>query len=360
VSETRDGAVSATGAVSPDGDVSATGAVSPDGDVSATGAVSPDGAVTTTGGALTTTPGDKPTARVTFSPGVEIRVEVTPPWPFRLPRYNSLDGLTRCRNGVLHRLLHIEEQPVLVRIAQLSSGNVLFGASHPEAIERMRRALWIDLDMRPFYDRFKHDPWIGAAVRRHPTLRPLGRPFAFEALTAAITEQLIESRRAAEIQRRIHAAFGRASSEHRLNDAASAQAIAGAAPAQLESCDLTGRRAIALSRVARQVAMGRIDLEDREPAVQEDAWRRLQAIPEIGSWTTEMVALVGQQRVDQVPHGDLGFIKLAGRLASGGDPRARGSEDDVRALFARFGEWKGLAASYALRSAGTSRNALLV
>ena len=293
------------------------------------------------------------------SSGAEIRVEVTPPWPFRLPRHNSLDGLTRIRNGVLHRLLHVEEQPVLVRIAQLSSGNVLFGATHPEAIEKMRAALWIDLDLKPFHARFRDDPWIGAAVRRHPTLRPLGRPYAFEALTAAVTEQLIESTRALIIQKRIHAHFGRHSPEHQLHDSASALAIAAAAPARLESFDLAARRAIALTRVARQVAMGRIDLDDRDPAAQARSWERLQAVPNIGAWTIEMVALTGQHRIDQVPHGDLGFIKLAGRLASGGDPRARGSEEDVRALFARFGEWKGLAAAYALRSAGMSKSALL-
>ena len=290
---------------------------------------------------------------------VEIRVEVTPPWPFRLPRRSSLDGLTQVRNGVLHRLLHIEEQPVLVRAAQLTSGNVLFGATHPEAIERMRRALWVDLDMAPFHARFKTDPWIGAAVRRHPTLRPMGRPYAFEALTAAITEQLIESGRALIIQRRIHAHLGRLSPTHGLHDSATAQAIAGAAPARLESFDLAGRRAIALARVARQVAMNQIDLENRDPAAQEHSWRRLRAIPNIGDWTVEMLALTGQHRIDQVPHGDLGFIKLAGRVASGGDPTARGSEADVRALFARFGEWKGLAAAYALRSSGMHRSALL-
>jgi 3-methyladenine DNA glycosylase/8-oxoguanine DNA glycosylase len=270
-----------------------------------------------------------------------------------------MDGLTLARNGVLHRLLHIDEQPVLVRIAQLSSGNVLFGATHPEAIQRMRRALWVDLDLKPFYARFHNDPWIGAAVRRNPSLRPIGRPYPFEALIAAITEQLIEFDRAVGIQRRIHAHFGRHHAGHGLRDSATAREIAGAAPARLESFDLAGRRAIALRRVARQVAMGRIDLDNPDPAAQELGWRRLRAIPEIGSWTVEMLALAGQNRIDQVPAGDLSFIKLAGRLASGGDPKARGSEAEVRELFARFGEWKGLAAAYALRSAGTVKSALL-
>lgn len=311
------------------------------------------------GSAPAVTPGTKLRATRHNLPGVDVRVEVTPPWPFRLPRRSSLDGLTQVRNGVLHRLLHVEDRPVLVRVAQLSSGNVLFGASHPEAIVRMRRALWVDLDLRPFYQQFRDDPWIGAAVRAHLTLRPMGRPSGFEALIAAVTEQLIEGVRAAAIQRRIHNHLGRHDPASGLRDCAGAAAIAGAAPARLESFDLAARRAIALRRVARQVAMGTIDLENRDRAAQELSWRRLGAIRDIGPWTIEMVALCGQQRVDQVPAGDLGFIKLAGRLASGGDPRARGSEEDVRALFERFGEWKGLAASYALRAGGTVKTPLV-
>jgi 3-methyladenine DNA glycosylase/8-oxoguanine DNA glycosylase len=291
--------------------------------------------------------------------GPEIRVEVTPPSPFRLRTRNSMDGLTRVRNGVLHRLLHVEDQPVLVRVAQLSSGNVLFGATHPEAIQRMRRALWVDLDLKPFHAEYRQDPWIGAAVRQDPYLRPAGRPSAFEALTAAVTEQLIEYERALQIQRRIHAYFGRHSPTHQLRDAASATALASAAPARLESFDLAGKRAIALTQVARQVAMGRIDLEDLDPARQHEAWARLRTIPNIGSWTVEMTALTGQGRIDQFPAGDLGFLKLVGQLASGGDPRARASEAEVREWFARFGEWTGLASAYALRAAGMQKGALL-
>ena len=70
-------------------------------------------------------------------------------------------------------------------------------------------------------------------------------------------------------------------------------------------------------RVAREVARGRVDLHDVE---HERGWRRLRAIPGIGSWTVEMLALHGQGRHDQVPAGDLGLLKLVGRLLSGGDP----------------------------------------
>jgi 3-methyladenine DNA glycosylase/8-oxoguanine DNA glycosylase len=299
----------------------------------------------------------------------EVRVEVRPLWPYRLRRRGGMDGLSPVRNGVLHRLLHDrledEELPVHVRVAQLSSGNVLIGAraEHRElggrAIVRMRRALGVDLDLQAFHDQFRDDPLIGAAVRANPTVRPAGRPDAFEALAWAVTEQLIEYERAVAIQRRMVAVLGRRDAASGLRNSPSSVVFAGAAPAQLEAFDLAATRAVALTRVAREVAAGRVPLESPDPAVQEAGWRRLRTIPGIGSWTVEMLALTGQGRLDQIPAGDLGFIKLVGRLLSGGDPWARAQEQQVRDFFARFGRWQGLAASYALRVGGVTKNAVV-
>ena len=74
-------------------------------------------------------------------------------------------------------------------------------------------------------------------------------------------------------------------------------------------------------------------------------WRRLRAIPGIGPWTLEMLALYGQGHYDRVPAGDLGYLKLVGRITTG-NPRARADEAEVRAFFAPYGEWKGLAGEY--------------
>jgi 3-methyladenine DNA glycosylase/8-oxoguanine DNA glycosylase len=126
-----------------------------------------------------------------------------------------------------------------------------------------------------------------------------------------------------------------------LRDLPSAATLAAVAPALLQSLDLGGARARTLVQAAREVARGRIDLRCAE---HERAWRRLRAIPGIGPWTVEMLALHGQGRYDQVPAGDVGLLKLVGRLRSGGDPRARAEEAEVRAFFAPYGEWAGLAA----------------
>jgi 3-methyladenine DNA glycosylase/8-oxoguanine DNA glycosylase len=292
---------------------------------------------------------------------MELRIEVVPRWSFRLPRHSGRDGVLRCRGGVLERLLHVEGRPAIVRVAQLGERRVLFGAwaaDRPDAhaaIARMRFALGVDDDLRPFYERHRDDPLIGASVRRTPWLRIARRPVAFEALAWAVCEQLIESRRAQAIEARIVRALGPRDVASGLRDVPSAAALAACSPARLESFDLAARRALALARVAREVAAGRIDLDGPD---HERAWRRLLAIPTIGRWTVELLAAQGQGRYDVVPAGDLNYLKLVGRWRSGGDPYARAEEADVRALFAPFGEWRGLAAAHALRTSAPGLGAL--
>src|SRR4051812_6636059 len=258
----------------------------------------------------------------------------------------------RCRGGVLERLLHVEGSPVVVRAAQPAAHRVVLGAWGPdrevgeEAIARMRFALGLDDDLRPFHERFRFDALIGPSVRARPWLRVRRRPEAFEALAWAVTEQLIEFGRAAEIQRAIIRVLGPRCPVTRLRDVPSAAALAGAAPAKLQSLDLSAGRAIALVRAAREVATGRVDLR---AADHERGWRRLRAIPGIGRWTTDMLGLHGQGRYDCLPAGDLGYLKFVGYLRTG-DPRVRAEEAEVREFFAPYGEWAGLAGAHALMS----------
>src|SRR6202034_589293 len=129
---------------------------------------------------------------------VELREEVRPEGPFRLPRRNGMDGVMRRRGGVLERLLHHEEEPVVVRIAQTAHDSVLFGArartqtAAKYGIARMRFALGVDDDLGAFHRRFANDQVIGRSVRVRPWLRVGRRPEPFEALVWAVCEQLIE------------------------------------------------------------------------------------------------------------------------------------------------------------------------
>jgi 3-methyladenine DNA glycosylase/8-oxoguanine DNA glycosylase len=286
---------------------------------------------------------------------VEVRAEVCPPWTFRLSRRHGMDGLTRIRGGVLHRLLHRGEAPVWVRVAQPSRGRVVFGARAADSelaawgIERLRRCTGVDHDLAAFHERFRFDPLIGASVRARPWLRPAARPDPFEALTWAVCEQLIEYERGAAIERRLILRLGRRCPTADLRDSPPATVLARQAPALLESLDLSAGRSVALVRAAREVASGRVDLDAADP---EPGWRRLRRIPGIGSWTLQCLGLHGQGRLDQLPAGDLAYVKFVGRILHR-HPWGRATEDQVAEFFAPYGRWAGLAGLHAL-SGGTA------
>ena len=282
------------------------------------------------------------------SAGGCLDVEVRPPWPYRLPASGGGDAVMRVRRGVVTRLLHVEGVPVVVRAAQRRDGQVRLRAEgdgaerRRVAIERMRFALGVDDDYRPLYERFRSDALLARAIRRRPWHRPGRRPWPWEALAWAVTKQLIESSRAARIQRRMVFRWGlRAPGPDgtELRDVPAAELIAGCAPAELAALDLAPARALAMIRAAREVAQGRVDPAD--PAGDH----RLLAIREIGPWTVQCLGFFGRGDPDSLPAGDLDFIKLVGRLAGLG---RRATVDEVEEFFAPYAPYRGLAGSLIL------------
>jgi 3-methyladenine DNA glycosylase/8-oxoguanine DNA glycosylase len=276
-------------------------------------------------------------------PRHEVRVDVRPPWPFRL-RGGSPDGIFRRRGDGVQRLVFGAHAGAV----QASPDRVVFAARAATreqaelAVERMRFATGVDEDHREFHEAFRDDPLIGRAVCTYPHLRVRRRTCPWEAFMWAVTEQLIAYDDAVLIQRRIIRALGTRCPATGLVEGPSAAVVARQSVARLQSFGLTETRAVALRRAAVEVAAGRVDLFDRD---HERGWRRLMAIRGIGPWTIEMLALLGQGRYDQVPAGDLGYIKIVGRITTG-HPKARAEVDEVYDFFARFGRWKGLAGEY--------------
>jgi 3-methyladenine DNA glycosylase/8-oxoguanine DNA glycosylase len=250
------------------------------------------------------------------------------------------------REGALLRVVHAEGEAAVVRV-WAAAGCVRFRAEAPSraaalaAIERMRFALGTEHDLKDFHRRFRWDPLVGPVIRRRPWLRPRRRPEPFEALAWAVCEQLIDSRRAAAIERSVVRRLGARSACGVLRSPPSAERLAGCAPAELDACGLAPKRSIALIKAAREVASGRADLAEHEPA-----WRRLLKIPNIGNWTIEMLAVEGQGRDDMLPALDVAYLKLVGVLAGLG---RRATEGEVRAFFAPYEEHAALAGIYALQ-----------
>ena len=254
----------------------------------------------------------------------------------------------RVRRGVVTRFLHVDGRPAVVRVAQRRDGTVAMRAEaelaedRERAVERMRFALGVDEDYKEFYELFRADRLLGSAIRQKPWHRPRRRPWAWEALAWSITMQLIESSRAKAIQRRMVFRWG----AHRvdadgvtLHDVPAPELIAGRSPAELAAKDLSAGRALAMIRVAAEVAQGRVD--PANPAHD----RRLLAIREIGPWTMQCLGLYGRGEPDSLPAGDLGYIKLVGRLANLG---RRATIEEVEEFFRPYEPFRGLAGDFML------------
>jgi len=185
---------------------------------------------------------------------VLVREVVTPRWaPFRLGP-GSLDGLTRRRGNGLVRLLHVGDEPVVVA----ASGTV-FAARAPseaaarEGIARMRFATGVDDELAGFHARFRDDPLIGHVVRARPWVRVRRNPDPWQTLAWAITEQLIDSDRAVRIQRALTRRWGRRSACGTMRDAPAAAELARRCQPELQSCDLSAGRSLALIRASREL-----------------------------------------------------------------------------------------------------------
>lgn len=320
---------------------------------------------------------------------MSIEVAVKPRAPLRMPRLVGGDRVFRLRGPWLERLLILDGETMLVRVRQGRGGEFVFAAEPvepallegpgvsslreaeeeklEEGIARMRFSLGVDDDLREFVEAFRGDPLLGPAISGRIDRRPMRRPVAWEALLWAITEQLIEYRRAARIQRQLIRRFGvrfapgvsvrsadldrplarspRGRGEFVLASVPSPQAIADAAPAEIEACGLSARRSIAMIKVAREVASGRVDPEDGSGDP------RLLGIPEIGPWTLACLALRGRGEPDALLAGDLGQVKLVGYLEGLG----RLAEiEEVEEFYAPYAPWRGLAGDYLLMAIGSA------
>jgi 3-methyladenine DNA glycosylase/8-oxoguanine DNA glycosylase len=274
---------------------------------------------------------------------------VVPRSPLRLP--SRADGLTEGdRETRVRRLVHVGAEPVVLTVERDDGALVLrseadSGAAAEAGLARARFWTGADDDLAPFLTRFAGDARIGRSVREAPWVRPYRRPMPFEVLLGAVCEQLITDERATEIKRRIVRFHGRRA--HGLVDAPGAAEVAALAPAELERCGLAAARARTLVRAAREVAAGRVELED--PEQRERGWRRLRAIDGIGPWTLSVLALHGQGQLDALPAGDHAY-RTAVAAELGRHPSAKAGEDEVLALFEPYRPFRGVAGWHLLRT----------
>ncbi|MGD8377384.1 MAG: AlkA N-terminal domain-containing protein, partial [Acidobacteriota bacterium] len=214
-------------------------------------------------------------------------------------------------------------------------------------VERVRRLFDLETDPAPIAAHLRRDPILRPRVDARPGLRVPGAFDPLEVAVRAVLGQQVTVRGATTIAGRLVRRFGEPLATPRAGLTHLFPSPETLAEADLAALGMPGRRAAAIRGLAAAVARGTLDLSAM--ATREEAVRALAALPGLGSWTAEYVALRAMACPDAFPAGDLGLRKA---VSTTGEP-ASARELAVRAESWR--PWRGYAAMHLWSEPGIAR-----
>jgi 3-methyladenine DNA glycosylase/8-oxoguanine DNA glycosylase len=240
------------------------------------------------------------------------------------------------RDGVLTTTVRAGTNVEVASARQLLDGRIVLRAESDTGIDRLRFVLGVDDDHTPFLRRFARDPLLGKATRAFQGMRVLRLPTVAQALLRAFCGQLIDTRRARELEYTIIRGTCERIDGSGLHAPPITDTFAAIAPTQLRRLGLHDRRAAALVRICRSLELERLH------AVPTDVVAaRLERERGVGPWTVGVVCLEGLGRTERGLVGDLSLVKLMSDLRGRWVERPETAE-----LLAPYGEWAGLASVY--------------
>ncbi len=200
-------------------------------------------------------------------------------------------------------------------------------------VERIRRMFDVNADWEPIASRLRHDPALHGDLSAKPGLRLPGCWDGFELATRAILGQQVTVKGATTLAGRLVQAFGQPlSAPNGLTHLFPPAEVL--ADAKLTSIGLPASRAEAVRSLARAVCRGEISFDAITDS--EAFLSRLAALPGIGQWTTQYVAMRALGEPDAFPAGDIGLLRAL-RLKS---PRT------LEAHAENWRPWRAYAALY--------------
>lgn len=226
------------------------------------------------------------------------------------------------------------------RAWQQADGVVQLRAPHEAGIDELRFVLAVDDDHSEFLARFARDPLIGEATRRVRGLRPLRTATVAQALLRAVAGQLIQARRARQIEQTIVRALMPKLKGTRLHAPPDCAALGRVSPAELRRLGLGMRRGASLVRICRALELERLRALPGDASAE-----RLLRERGLGPWSVGVVFIEGLGRYDRGLVADLGLVKLQSAL------KGRWVESwETAELLEPYGEWAGLASVYLLQA----------
>ena len=183
----------------------------------------------------------------------------------------------------------------------------------PAVLGRLRHLF--DLSARPdvIAAHLSRDPKLACSVARHPGLRVPGAFDGFELAVRAILGQQITVKAATTIAGRFVTALGEmVRTPHAALDRAAptADRVARARVEDLAALGIIRARAGSILALAREVASGRLVLAPG--ARPGEVISRLEALPGVGPWTAQYIAMRALRWPDAFPKEDLAARKALG------------------------------------------------
>ena len=183
---------------------------------------------------------------------------------------------------------------------------------------------------------------LGDLAVAHPGLRLPGAADGFEVAVRAILGQQVTVKGAATLASRLVGEFGQAVETQREGLTSlfpRPERLASAQPADIARLGIVATRARAIIALAREVHAGRLSLDPTAPV--EATLASLQAIPGIGHWTAQYIAMRALGWPDAFPHPDVAILKAMGER-SGPKALARAEAWRPWRSYAVLHLWKSL------------------
>ncbi|MDH2444987.1 AlkA N-terminal domain-containing protein [Amnibacterium sp. CER49] len=251
----------------------------------------------------------------------------------------AVPGVEEWRDGAYRAAVALPHGPAILT-AGLPDGDAVPAVlllsderDEPEALRRIRQLLDLDRDPGTADDLLARDPALAPLVAAAPGRRVPGSPDAPSMVLKAVLGQQVSTAAARTHAGRLAEALGTpvVDPEGRLSRLFPApRALAEQPERAAEALRMPASRRGTVLGVAAALAAGRVDLTDPAGARQS-----LLALPGVGPWTVETVAMRALGDLDAFPASDLGVLAAVRRL---------GLPDGGRALLAHARGWSPMRA----------------
>ena len=275
--------------------------------------------------------------------GLSLRLPARPPFDaaptFTFLAARAIPGVEEVRDGAYRRSFTLDGRPAVLSVRATADGVELRLPAHaaaavPRVLARVSRLFDLDADTAAIKSWLARDPRLARALRGR-VVRVPGAFDGFEAGVRALLGQQVSVAAARTLAGRLVVACGEPLADADGSITHVFPTAAAVAASRLEKLGLMHSRAAALRGFAAAIADGSLDLGAFRDL--DDAVTKLTALPGIGDWTAQYVAMRALAEPDAFPAGDLGVRQALAR--NGTIP----SERDVRARAERWRPWRSYA-----------------